>query len=98
VRLIIRLVVLALSAYGAWKLYEEYGDRLPAMRGSLDEFSERSGNAANDAAQRVGFDLDDAGDALRDAASDIGNAAKDAQDNVTRSLRDTSNASTRSSY
>jgi hypothetical protein len=96
--MIIRLVVLSLSAYGAWKLYEEYGDRLPAMRGSLDEFSERSGNAAKSAAQRVSSDVDDASGAIRDAANDIGNAAKDAQENVTRTLRDTSNASTRSSY
>jgi hypothetical protein len=98
VKLIIRLVVLALSAYGAWKLYEEYGDRLPAMRGSLDDFSERSGNAARGAADRVAFDVDDAGDAVMNAGAEIGNAAKDAQDSVTRTLRDTSNASTRSSY
>ena len=97
-KMIIRLVVLALSAYGAWKLYEEYGDRVPAMRGSLDEFSERSGNAARDAAERVGYDVDDASGALRDAGTEIGNAARDAQDSVTRTLRETSNASTRSPY
>jgi hypothetical protein len=98
VKIIIRLVVLALSAYGAWKLYEDYGDRVPAVRGSLDEFSTRTTNAAKDAAGRVGSAADDASDAIRDSASDIGTAAKDAQESVTRTLRETPTGTTRRAY
>ena len=87
-KFIIRLVVLALSAYGAWKLYEEYGDRIPAMRGSVDEFSDRSATAAKDAATQVGNAAGDAGDAIRSSAVDIRDAASDLQDDVTRTLRE----------
>jgi hypothetical protein len=98
VRMIIRLVVLALSAYGAWKLYEQYGDRIPAMRGSFDEFSDRTVSATKDAADRVGSAADDASRAIRDSASDIGAAAQDAQESITRTLRDTPTATSRGSY
>jgi hypothetical protein len=98
VRMIIRLVVLALSAYGAWKLYEQYGDRIPAMRGSFDEFSDRTASATKDAADRVGSAADDASSAIRDSASDIGAAARDAQESITRTLRDTPTATSRGSY
>jgi hypothetical protein len=98
VRMIIRLIVLALSAYGAWKIYEEYGNRIPAMRGTFDEFSTRTASAAKDAAGRVGSAADDAGDALKHSASDIGDAAKDAQESVTRTLRETPTGSTPRSY
>ena len=97
-KIIIRLIVLALSAYGAWKLYEEYGDRIPAMRGSVDEFSERSTAAVNDAAGRVGADADDASDAIKASASDIGSAAKDLREDVTRKLREAPAGSTSRSY
>jgi hypothetical protein len=98
VRMIIRLIVLALSGYGAWKLYEQYGDRLPAMRGSFDEFSNRTASAAKDAADRVGSAADDATSAIRDSASDISAAARDAQEDMTRTLRDTPSPSSRGSY
>jgi hypothetical protein len=98
VKMIIRLVVLALSAYGAWKLYEDYGDRIPALRGSVDDFSTRSTTAAQDAADRVSFDAGDASEAVRNAAADIGAAARDAQENMTRTLRETPTSSSRPSY
>jgi len=94
VKIIIRLIVLALSAYGVWKLYEEYGDRIPAMRGSLDEFSDRTATAAT----RVGSAADDASDAIKASASDIGDAAKDAQAGMTRTLREAPAGSRSSSY
>jgi uncharacterized protein YjbJ (UPF0337 family) len=98
VKMIIRLVVLALSAYGAWKLYEEYGDRIPALRQSADDFAGRTSDATQDAAQRVGYAADDATSAIRDSAGDIRDAAKDAQERMTRTLQEKPAASTRPSY
>jgi hypothetical protein len=95
VKMIIRLGLLALSAYGAWKLYEEYGDRVPALRQSVDEFSGRTSSATKDAAERVGYAADDASSAIGDSAADIRDAAKDAQERVTRTLQETPTATTR---
>ena len=97
-KMIIRLVVLALAGFGAWKLYEQYGDRIPAMRGSFDEFSDRTASAAKDAADRVGYAADDATNPLRDSASDIGAAARDAQESMSRTLRESPTASSRGAY
>lgn len=95
-KFIIRLIVLAFAAFGAWKLYEEYGDRIPAMRGSVDEFSTRTTTAAKDAATHVGSAAGDAGDAIKASAVDIRSAAEDLQDDVTRTLRDSPTGSSRS--
>ena len=86
-KLIIRLIVLALAGFGAWKLWEQYGSRVPAVRGSIDEFSTRTTSAANDAAERVGSAAEDATAAIKDSVADIESAAKDAQVNVARNLR-----------
>jgi hypothetical protein len=96
--MIIRLVVLALSAYGAWKIYEEYGDRIPALRHSVDEFSDRTSSATKDAAERVGHDAHDAASAISDSAAEVRDAAKDAQDRMTRTLQESPSTSTRTAY
>jgi len=97
-KMIIRLVVLALAGYGAWKIYEDYGDRVPALRQTADEFSGRTSDATRDAAERLGYAADDASSAIGDSAADIRDAAKDAQERVTRTLQDTPDASTRTAY
>ena len=93
-RILLRLMVLGLAAYGGWKLYEEYGDRLPAMRGDLDEFSTRTANAAKDASEQLSSAANDATSALKSSASDIQDAAKDAKDNLSRSASEPPSVST----
>jgi hypothetical protein len=93
-RIVIRLVVLALAGYGAWKIYEEYGSRMPEVRGDLDEFTTRTTDAARDAAEHVSSSASEAADAIKKSTADIESAAKDAQANLTRTLREAPSGST----
>jgi hypothetical protein len=85
-RSMIRLVVLGLAGYGAWSLYEEYGQRLKDLRGPMREFSARATNATKTAANDISSAAEDATDAVKDSTAEIERAAKDARDNATRTL------------
>lgn len=87
-RYILRLAVLALGAYGVWKLYEQYGHRLQASRGDLDDFGARAKRSAHEAAERVTSAAGDATEAVAESTADIKTAARDAQEKVTQNLRD----------
>ncbi len=87
-RSILRLAVLALGAYGAWKLYEEYGQHLQASRRDLDQFAARAKRSAHEAAERVTSAAGDATEAVAASTADIKTAALDAQESVTQNLRD----------
>jgi hypothetical protein len=84
VRLVIRLVVLALAGYGAWKLFDEYGSRAKNLSGPIETFSDRATTAARDAAEGVGSGAhqaavaveDSADEAARTLGSNTGEAAK----------------------
>ena len=84
----LRVAVLALSAYGAWSLYETYGDRLRSTLGSVDDFAEDAKRSTSAGADKVSSAVGDAAEAIVESASDITKAASDAEDSVSRTLRD----------
>ena len=87
-RFILRLAVLALGAYGAWMLYENYGERVRSTRGSFDEFAARAKRSTTEAADKVHSAAGDATDAIAASAADIKDAAAHTQESVTETLRD----------
>jgi hypothetical protein len=95
-RIMLRLAILALAGYGAWRLYDEYGKQLPGMRPRFDEFSARTKRATGRAADRVSVDAEDARGAIRDAAVDVRDAAADAGASAQRNLREPRATSPRS--
>ena len=84
---IIRFTVLALSAYGAWSLYETYGDRLRSTGKSLDDFAADAKRSTSEAAEKVSSAADDASGAILDSASDIRKAALETEDRVSHTIR-----------
>ena len=85
-RPLIRLVVLALAGYGAWKLYEEYGSRAKNLGGPIETFSDRATTAARGAAEGVGSAAHQAAVAVEDSAEKIALAAKDSANEAARTL------------
>ena len=51
-RSMIRLTILGLAGYGAWSLYEKYGQRLEELRGPVRELSERATKRHQDGSAR----------------------------------------------
>ena len=64
-----RLIVLGLSGYGAWSIYEKYGSGLKDLGGPLHEFSARATSATKTAAHDVSSAAEDATDAVKDSTS-----------------------------
>jgi hypothetical protein len=95
-RIMLRIAILALAGYGAWKLYDEYGQQLPDVRSSLDELSTRTKRATDRAGNQVGADAEDASRAIGDAAVDVRDAAADAGTSAHRNVRKPRAASQRS--
>jgi hypothetical protein len=96
-RLLIRLVVLALAGYGAWKLFDEYGSRAKNLSGPIETFSDRATTAARDAADGVGSAAHQAAVAVEDSAEKIARAAKDSADEAARTLGSNSGEAAKSS-
>jgi len=85
-RLLIRLAMLALAGYGAWRLYEQYGPRAKELRGPAQEFSDRTTTAVQDAVQNVSRAAGQAASSVRDAEAEVERAARDAADEAERRL------------
>jgi ABC-type transporter Mla subunit MlaD len=85
-RMLIRLVTLALAGYGAWSLYERYGSQTRELEPPVREFSDRATAAAKDAAENVGRSAQDAASAVGDATSELQRAARDLADETGRRL------------
>jgi hypothetical protein len=69
-RLTIRLVVLALAAFGAKTLYDKYAPKATALQEPSLEFLDRAKGVVTDTAQQVTGAASDMGDELKRAASD----------------------------
>jgi len=82
----IRLGVLALAGYGAWTLYDKYGRQLPRLRTPMSEFAERTTDATQHAARRVGAATHDATDAIKDLTTQVEDAVSDASDDAIHTL------------
>jgi hypothetical protein len=93
-RILIKLVVLALAGYGAYALYEKYGNRVPALSGPAQEFGDRVSTAAHNAADTLSDSGTQAASAIKDAAAEAQRAAQDAVAAANRGLATDPDAST----
>jgi hypothetical protein len=93
-RILIKLVILALAGYGAYKLYEEYGNRAPGLVGPAQEFGDRVSTAAHHAADTLSASGAEAASAIKDAAAATQRAAEDAVAAASRELATDSDTST----
>jgi hypothetical protein len=85
-RILIKLVVLALAGYGGYSLYEKYGNRIPALRGPAQEFGDRVTSAAHDAGDTLSGSVSQAAGAVKDVAAETRRAATDAATAASQAL------------
>ena len=96
-RILIRLAVLALAAFGAKSIYEKLAPRKDTLRATGAEFMERTGSAArevgakvSDATQRVAATAQESAADLsvtaRAQAGEVKAAAEEAKDKTLRDL------------
>ncbi len=86
-RSLLRLIILALAGYGAWSVYEKYGQRLGGLTAPAKEFSQRATNTAESAADRLRGAGKEAADSLKSAAVELDEAATDAGNSAMRTLQ-----------
>jgi hypothetical protein len=86
-RSLLRLIVLALAGYGAWSLYEKYGQRLSSLAAPAKEFSQRATGTAESAADRLRGAGKEAAESLKSAAVELDEAATDAGAAAMRTLQ-----------
>jgi hypothetical protein len=96
-RLLLRLIGIALAGYGAWALYNQYGDRVRNLSGPAKDFSEHAQTAAQSTADTFRDAGSDVADSLRNSASEIDRAATDAGAAAMRTLQTSVHEPTRSS-
>ena len=87
-RLLIRLIGLALAGYGAWVLYDKYGTRVKDLAGPAKDFSERARATADSTANTFRDAGKDIAESLRSSASEIDSAASDAGTAAKYALRE----------
>jgi Tfp pilus assembly protein PilV len=85
-RLVIRLGVLALAAFGAKTLYDKFSSRVRSLQGPASEFVQHTNVIAGQTAERARRAAREAMGAATDAADDLQRAADDAKDEAARRL------------
>lgn len=102
-RLLIRLTVLALAAFGAKTLYERFAGRGDALEGTRDQFVDRTSSAFREVGSKIGEATQNVAAAARQGANDVSATAarqaeevKDATREATRSVADEFESSERS--
>ncbi|MEX2100620.1 MAG: hypothetical protein WEB19_04320 [Acidimicrobiia bacterium] len=91
-RLLFRLAILALAAFGAKTLYDKYGSRAGDLQGPANQFIDRAKSAVSQTAQQVsGVAKDSAhqvSGAVDDMTDEIKSAADAAASEVTKTMSD----------
>jgi uncharacterized protein YjbJ (UPF0337 family) len=94
-RLLIRLVILALAGYGAKALYDRYAGAAGQLQQPASEFFDRARSAVGQTAEQVKGSVRSSASDVKDAATDLTHEVKDAAgeaaDDATRQMP-TSNA------
>ena len=85
-RILIRLSILALAAYGAKTLYDQFSPRVRELRGPASEFIDHTSKVVDDTAERTRDAARQAVSAVSDAADELQRAADDATDEAARKL------------
>ena len=85
-RLMIRLAILALAAFGAKTLYDKFSSRVRSLQGPASEFVQHTNVIAGQTAERARRAAREAMGAATDAADDLQRAADDAKDEAARRL------------
>jgi len=85
-RLVFRLAVLALAAFGAKTLYDKFSSRVRSLQGPASEFVQHTNVIAGQTAERARRAAREAMGAATDAADDLQRAADDAKDEAARRL------------
>ena len=85
-RLMVRLAVLALAAFGAKTLYDKFSSRVRSLQGPASEFVQHTNVIAGQTAERARRAAREAMGAATDAADDLQRAADDAKDEAARRL------------
>jgi hypothetical protein len=89
-RLLIRLVILALAGYGAKALYDRYAGPAGELQQPASEFFDRARSAVGQTAEQVKGSVRGSAADVKDAASDLTqelkDVAADAADDATRQM------------
>lgn len=86
-RLLLKLVILALAGYGAKALYDRYGAQAGGLQAPAGEFVDRARHAVGEAAQQVKGSMRDTAHDVEDAASDLGDELGAATDDATTDMK-----------
>ena len=91
-RLLFRLVILGLAAFGAKTLYDKYGSRAGDLQGPANQFIDRAKSAVSQTAQQVSGVAKDTAQqvsgAVGDLTDEVKSAAGDAADEATQVMSD----------
>jgi hypothetical protein len=85
-KLLIRLVLLGLAAYGAKVLYDRFAPKLQEMQGPARDFAERAASIAGDTAQQAKAAARQGAAAVSGATDDVGRAAGGAEEETKSGL------------
>ncbi|HEY7106422.1 MAG TPA: hypothetical protein VH986_08475 [Acidimicrobiia bacterium] len=85
-KLLIRLTLLGLAAYGAKVLYDRFAPKIQDMQGPARDFAERAASIAGDTAEQAKAAARQGAAAMSGAVDDLGRAAEDAKDTTQNRL------------
>jgi len=81
-RLLFRLAILGLAAFGAKSLYEKYGSRAGDLQGPANQFIDRAKSAVSQTAQQVSGVAKDSAQQVSGAVDDMTGEIKSAADDA----------------
>ncbi len=88
-RILFRLILLALAGYGVKSLWDRYGDRVRSLEPVGSEFADTARGAANDVASQAADAGRSVADTARQKADELRAAARDAADEATERMTTT---------
>lgn len=91
-RLLFRLVILALAGYGAKTLYDRYAGTAADLQQPASQFLDRARSAVGQTAQQVGDSVRGSASQMKDAAGNLSDAISDAADDATQQMPRTTTA------
>ena len=86
-RLLLKLVILALAGYGAKALYDRYGAQAGGLQAPAGDFVDRARQAVGEAAQQVKGSVRDTARDVGDVAADLGDELGAAADDATNDMK-----------